>query len=584
MLALGFTEGAGLLMLLPLLDLVGVESGAGQATGLTQAAVWIFQTARVPVTLGTVLGAFVLIALVQGRLQVWQTVLTATVEQAISTRLRRRVYLAVAGVEWVAFMRGRASDFTHVLTGEVERASRAGFTLITLLAAGAVVAVYLAIAFRLSATVTLVVLAFGVVLAFATRHRLAEARASGEALSQAYTDLHGAIAEHLGSMKTAISYGADRRHADTFSRLTEQLEATRVQAAREYGRFQQLLTFGTAAGLAAIVYASIGVLNVPTAELLVLLFIFARVMPRLNGLYQKVQSIHVQLPAVAAIRDLEARCRASARPVARQARQVTLQRAIQFDGVTFNYGAGEPALRGIDLTIAADATTAIVGPSGAGKSTVADLLLGLIAPSGGRLLVDGQPLGPDDLTAWRAQIGYVPQDTFLFHDTVRANLDWAQPGAGEDAMWRALEQAAAREFVEGLRDGLDTVLGDRGVLVSGGERQRLSLARALIRQPRLLILDEATSSLDSENEDRIRQAVDRLRHRMGIVVITHRLSTIRHADAIHVLDAGRLVESGTWQELVARRGRFAALLDRQALEAQPATMRVEPAAGRRQPA
>jgi len=570
MLGLGLVEGVGLLMLLPLLTVVGVDAGAGATTRLTQVAVWLFETVHVPMTLGTVLAAFVVIAAVQGRLQVWQTVLTASVEQAISTTLRQRVYRAIAGVEWVAFTRGRASDFTHTLTGEVERASRAGFTLITLLASSAVVAVYLALAVRLSAPVTAVVLAFGVVLALATRRRLAEARASGEALSSAYTAVHAAIADHLGSMKTAVSYGAEDRHAEVFGQLTEQLEATRVRAAREYGQFQQVLTLGTSVGLAVIVYASIGFLNVATAELLVLLLIFARVMPRLNGLYQKLQSIHVQLPAVAAIRDLEERCEASARVVSDTPRPLTLQKSVRFDRVTFRYDT-EPAVRDLDLTIAAEATTAIVGPSGAGKSTVADLLLGLLTPSSGQILVDEQPLTVNELAAWRAGIGYVPQDTFLFHDTVRANLDWAMPGVSEEEMWLALDQAAAREFVQALPAGLDTVIGDRGILVSGGERQRLALARALVRRPRLLILDEATSALDSENEERIRLAVEGLRHRMGIVVITHRLSTIRHADAVHVLEGGRLVESGTWSELVARRGRFRELLDRQGLDSGDGT-------------
>jgi ATP-binding cassette subfamily C protein len=151
----------------------------------------------------------------------------------------------------------------------------------------------------------------------------------------------------------------------------------------------------------------------------------------------------------------------------------------------------------------------------------------------------------------------VAQDTFLFHDTVRANVLWARPEATEDEVWEALRRAAALEFVQALPQGLDTVVGERGVLVSAGERQRLSLARALLRQPRMLVLDEATSSLDSENELRIQRAIEELHRRMTIVIITHRLSTIRNADMIHVLENGRLVQSGTWAALAAdSRGRF----------------------------
>ncbi|MGH9173140.1 MAG: ABC transporter ATP-binding protein, partial [Vicinamibacterales bacterium] len=208
-----------------------------------------------------------------------------------------------------------------------------------------------------------------------------------------------------------------------------------------------------------------------------------------------------------------------------------------------------PAVRQLDMAIRQGTLTALVGASGAGKSTVADLLLGLLTPTEGQILVDGQPLTPDRLKAWRSQVGYVPQDTFLVHDTVRANLLWARPEASESDLWQALHLAAADEFVAGLAEGLDTVIGDRGLLISGGERQRLAFARALLRKPRLLILDEATNALDAENQSRIQRAIERLRHTTTIVMITHRLSTVRSADMIHVMDAGRLVDSGAWTEL-----------------------------------
>jgi ATP-binding cassette subfamily C protein len=181
------------------------------------------------------------------------------------------------------------------------------------------------------------------------------------------------------------------------------------------------------------------------------------------------------------------------------------------------------------------------------------------------VLVDGTPLTPQLLPAWRDQIGYVPQDSFHFHDTVRANLLWARPEASEAELLEALEIAAAG-FVARLPQGLDTVLGDRGVRLSGGERQRIALARALVRRPAMLILDEATSSLDSENERRVQDAIERLHGRLTVLVITHRLTTVRLADSIHVLEAGRLVESGDWHALLnGAAGRFRAMCEAQGL-------------------
>jgi ATP-binding cassette subfamily C protein len=258
--------------------------------------------------------------------------------------------------------------------------------------------------------------------------------------------------------------------------------------------------------------------------------------------------------------ELQRQCEESVESKTRRDEEVEFRHGISVEKVSFSYDGKAPVIDGLDLSIRAGQTTAIVGPSGAGKTTLADLLMGLIAPNRGRILIDGTELVPERMKAWRAQIGYVPQDTFLFHDTLRMNLLWARPEATEEEMDRALELAAAEEFVSGLPAKLDTMLGDRGVLVSGGERQRIALARALLRKPALLILDEATSSLDSENEKRIQDAIETLHGKMTILVISHRLSTIREADIIHVIESGRLVESGTWDRLVAdKNGRFSAL-------------------------
>jgi len=166
--------------------------------------------------------------------------------------------------------------------------------------------------------------------------------------------------------------------------------------------------------------------------------------------------------------------------------------------------------------------------------------------------LDGVPLDGALLHAWRQSIGYVPQETFLFHESVRTNLLWAQPEASEADLRAALRDAAAEAFVDRLPQGLDTVVGDRGVRLSGGERQRLALARALLRRPTLLVLDEATSSLDTHNERLVQDAIERLHGELTIVLIAHRLSTVRFADRIVVLAGGAVAESGTWDELCAR--------------------------------
>lgn len=556
------TEGLGVLMLGPLLQLVGLDVGKGTLGRIAEFLTSVFAAVGARPTLIAVLGLYVLITSVQGLVGRWQTTISLTLQHEFVAVLRRRLYRAIASTTWPFFSRMRSSDFTHVLTTEVERVGGATYSLMHLFATAIVGIAYLAFALTLSAPMTGMVVASGGGLMLLLKRRTQVARTAGEGLAQAMSSLHGAVTEHIAGMKTAKSYGAEDRHAEIFAGLTERVQSMYIRAVRNQAEVKHWFDIGSVLLLSFILCVSVRILAVPTAQALLVLFLFTRIMPRCSDLQQSYQSFMNFLPAFASVMAMQARCEAATEPRVQGKERCELRHSVRLEQVSFGYeeNGGAPVLRNLELSIRARETTAIVGPSGAGKSTVADLVMGLIVPDRGRLLVDGAPLSPARMGAWREQIGYVAQDTFLFHDTVRGNLLWARPEATTEEMRQALRLAAAGEFVSRLPEGLDTVLGDRGVLVSGGERQRLALARALLRRPSLLILDEATSSLDSENENRIQRAIETLRGDMTILVITHRLSTVRRADVIHVLDQGSLVESGTWDELFAREGgRFRAL-------------------------
>jgi subfamily B ATP-binding cassette protein MsbA len=236
--------------------------------------------------------------------------------------------------------------------------------------------------------------------------------------------------------------------------------------------------------------------------------------------------------------------------------------SIRFDHVDFEYEAGRPVLRGIDFEARPGEVVALVGPSGAGKSTLVDLLPRFIDPTGGRITMDGRDLRELPLGSLRSLFGVVSQETVIFHDTVRANVSYGTERSEED-IYAAIRAANAEEFIRELPDGLDTLLGDRGVRLSGGQRQRVGIARAILRDPPLLILDEATSSLDTESEQLIQAALERLLTGRTVFVIAHRLSTISGADRILALEDGKLVESGTHAELYAAGGIYRRLCDLQ---------------------
>ena len=238
--------------------------------------------------------------------------------------------------------------------------------------------------------------------------------------------------------------------------------------------------------------------------------------------------------------------------------------AVRFDGVTFAYpGRSVPALESVSFDVPAGATVALVGPSGAGKTTIANLLLRFWDPDSGAIRLDGADLRDLRLDGLRARIALVSQDTYLFNDTLEANVRLARPDATTEQIGLALSRAALKEFVTGLPEGLATRVGERGVQLSGGQRQRIAIARAFLKDAPLLVLDEATSHLDTISEAAVRSALDALMVDRTTIVVAHRLSTIRAADLILVLRAGHLIEAGTHSELIARRGVYARLVERQ---------------------
>ena len=371
------------------------------------------------------------------------------------------------------------------------------------------------------------------------------------------------ISDHVDGLKLAKSHGAEDRRAQTFQDISQNLGERQVRVAILQSHSQAAFRLFSGFALCVILWYAVSHLGIKGAELAVIAIIFMRLVSRMMAIQSNFQRMALVLPAYLATEELRQKWIASAEERDDlNTPALTLQSHLTLHQVTYHYPkSNRAALTEISLTLTAGKTTALCGHSGAGKSTLADLILGLIPPSQGQITVDDIPLEGHTIRPWRRSVAYVPQDVFLLNDTIRENLLWLSPDAEESELWTALENASADDLVRRLPQGLDTVVGDRGVRLSGGERQRLALARALLRQPSLLVLDEATSALDNANERLIKNAIDQLHGTMTILVIAHRLSTIRHADQIAVLNEGKIIQSGTWEELAHQEsGPFARMI------------------------
>ena len=574
----GMTEAFGLLMLVPLLYVLDAANQPGNPGFVVETVARAAAAVGVELTLPVVLVVFLALAAVRSATAWQREVVLAGIRLGFVRHLQGRMYTAVAGSKWHRLLGRRQSDVQHVLLGGVDRIGQSVSVMLQLVVTSVLALVQLALAVLIAPAVSAAVLVTGATLLFLTRSMMRRSRTLGEELTGANRMLYGSVTDFLGGLKLAKSYNAERTHVEHFLEAIETVRRRRLAFTWAAGAARAVLSMGSAVALAGLIWFSASTVTLTMPELLLMVLIFSRVLPGLLRLQQNAQQLAHLLPAYSHVRAMYRSLRGDAEAAAGDGEtRMALHDALAVRDVSFAYetgagaeagcgtetgpdagseaeataGTAAPVLKDVSLKIPAGKITAIAGPSGSGKSTLADILLGLLEPRGGEVRVDGVPLAGSNTRRWRRSVAGVFQDPYLFHGTIRENLRWARPEATEAEMWRALRLAAAEEFVAALPKGLDTVTGDRGGWLSGGERQRIALARALIREPALLVLDEATSQLDAENERQILAVLESLRGRTTVVVIAHRPALLEGADRVVLLKSGRIAASGAWCDLAA---------------------------------
>jgi subfamily B ATP-binding cassette protein MsbA len=378
-------------------------------------------------------------------------------------------------------------------------------------------------------------------------------------------NLHSIAVESLGGIREIKALWLGPMTEGLFHGTATALEGLDVFFARAAARFSLVYQLVVLVLMISMVYIASRWARLSLPSLLVFIVVLQRMTPRVHAF---IDNRHLWLGYMNALEKVEGMIgetsRTRSRVVSGPEAFGRLERAVELRELTFRHeGRAEDALDRVSFSIPRGKTVAIVGPSGAGKSTLLDLLARFYDPSAGAILVDGRELREFDLASWRGALGLVSQDTFLFNDSIEANIRYGDPRASREAVVRAAERAYAHSFISELPEKYATVVGDKGVKLSGGQRQRIALARAMLREPQLLLLDEATSHLDSESEMYVQRAIREFQKSATVVIVAHRLSTVEQADSIVVLDGGRVVEQGWHAELLARQGRYAELYRRQ---------------------
>lgn len=535
--------GVGLLLILPLLGLLGLGPG-GADNPIWQALAGALGRLGLTLTLETGLALFVvaigLRALLNWRRETWQV----EVEQTFQTALRSRLYETLARTELYFLQRLRTSEFVQATQSEIRRAQEAANALFQLFAQALNLSAYFAVALLLSTKMTLFAIACGVAAILVMLPVVRRTHALSRQQIRIRSSMINNLVEHIQGLRTARSLGLTERFVKDYRGRSDQAAHVAVRLTQLSALSTLVFDVVAVLLLAAIVYAGLVTFAVEPARFLVLLLIFVRIFPAIGQFQNQVQRFASLVPSFRHYLDLlsELGRHEESAPRPGDGPRPRMTQALELRNVTFRYHAlEEPALKDVSLRIDKGAMTAIGGHSGAGKSTLVDIATGLLPPGDGALFLDGRALDERERILWRRETALVPQESFLFNDSLRGNLLCVKPDATEAELQEVLDAVNCRAFVEARRGGLDGEVGERGGLLSGGERQRISIARALLRRPQLLVLDEPTNNLDKESVAALLEILERLKRHATLLVVSHDPRILQRADRIFLLEGGVLV-------------------------------------------
>lgn len=533
----GLAEGAGLVTLLPILQIANGHA-LGQAGNVSRTFAAAFESIGIEPELWILLLIVVAAVFVKAGLTLLAQRNVGYAAADFATDLRLALIQNLMGARWSHFVTQASGRLANAFATEAWQSTTAYNSLANLIAAVIQVAVFCVIAlFVVSWQVTVVGLIAGFAMMVMLRRLIDLSRRAGRNQVSLLNGLVSRLVDGLQLIKPLKAMGLEDRLEPLLKAETREINAAQRQqmiSNAALSAFQEpLFTIFLAVGaFFALTYAAL-----PFTRLLFMAILFQRIVVRTGGLQVQYQKLAGVESAYLSVKGAIERAAAAREDLAGGGLAPHLQRSIRLEDVSFGYD-GKAVLRNVSLELPACQVTAIVGPSGGGKTTLADLVIGLIQPQSGRITVDDIALETLDRRLWRKMIGYVPQEAVLLHDTIEANVTLGDAQIGRAQVEAALHAAGLGEFVAGLPEGLETMVGERGARLSGGQRQRIAIARALARNPALLILDEPTTALDPETERGICRTIHELSQYTTVLAISHQTAIVEAAHAVYRLEQG----------------------------------------------
>ena len=559
----GLSEGASIVLLLPLLNRIGIVTAGSQsvANALIERGLAL-AGARTTGTILLLVGAVATLQMIFSVTLNWWSVRLA---RSYEARRQIELFGAFMRAKWTFMIDRKAGEMVNAIITECERLGRAFALSLSLFGSAVVALIYVVLSTLIAWQATLILVVFAIAAALAMTRFYKKSYAFGKTLTLLNAQLQAMLEEQFAGAKfIKASVGLDRSIAQ-LEPLVDRLGDINTFTTAMPSVVRALLEYIALIGLAAILVLTNG-FGVAPGNVIIVLALFARLFPRLTTVQAQLYALNANVHAIEALDKLQMAAEAHAERQDGSSQPLKIHKPTVLAVVDVEVRFGERiALDQVNLTLSIPGLLAIVGRSGAGKSTLVHALLGLVELSAGSIRLGHYDLASAPLTAWRRSIGYVPQETILFHASVKDNLKLVNPTASDRDIRTAARRAHALDFIDSLPEGFATIIGDQGVKLSGGQRQRLGIARALLMNPALLIMDEAMSALDTESEVELLRTLEELRKQIGILLVAHRLAAARSADVVCVFENGRIVESGAWNELIARKKRLYTLAEAQSL-------------------